>query len=173
LTQRRKRVRRFVFAGLGFPVELRNVELIRFRDSWAPDVKLNRLTDDAFLALATKPAPLTGDEVKFVRHRMRLTLQAFAERFHVTHQAVMKWERSREAVTDMNWGTEVAIRLEILHTAKLRPAKFVEAYKTITRLSAETNEALVMVHDPKAPEFAGAGFDSKSRLARAPHVRNR
>jgi DNA-binding transcriptional regulator YiaG len=71
----------------------------------APSIKLNALMTNAFRALATKPGPLTGNELRFLRHHMRQTLQAFAQGLRVTHQAVMKWERAEDRPTGMSWGT--------------------------------------------------------------------
>lgn len=168
MTQKRKRVAWFRYDGLGFPLELRNVELVRFRDAWAPDVKLNELSSHAFLALATKPATLTGAEVRFVRQRMRLTLEAFAERLRVTHQAVMKWERAGDQPTSMIWGTEVALRLEILNATLVHsPRKFFETYRVIAGMPLGSPDGVVMVHDPEDPELAGAGY-AAIRPAAAP-----
>lgn len=157
---KRKRVSRFTYLGLGFPVELRSVELVQFRDAWAPNVKLNSLAESAFVALATKPANLTGNEVKFVRHRMRSTLQAFSRHFRVTHQAVMKWERAGDAVTGMGWGTEVSVRLAILDAAGTSPRPFLEAYRLIAALTLRQVDEVVMVHDPEDPDLARAGYEA-------------
>ncbi len=180
MTQKRKRVARFRYDGLGFPLELRNVDLVRFRDAWAPDVKLNELSSHAFLALATKPATLTGAEVRFVRQRMRLTLEGFAGRLRVTHQAVMKWERAGDEATGMIWGTEVALRLEILNATLVdSPRKFLKTYLVIAGMPLGSPEGVVMVHDPTDPAFLCAGYaapsrgPARTRLSRATRKRGR
>ncbi len=62
-------------------------------------------------SLYYKPARLTGSEVKFIRSHFEMTLQDFAKRFDVTHVAVLKWEKSKNNATVMNWETEKDIRL--------------------------------------------------------------
>src|ERR1700690_3051690 len=103
---KRKRVERFVYNGLGFPVELGRVVLVRPRHKWAPEVDLNELESGAFRALATKPARLTGNEVPFIRQFMNLTLQGFADLLRVTHPTVMNWESAYAEPTGMGWPSE-------------------------------------------------------------------
>ena len=40
-----------------------------------------------------------------------MTLESFGKRFGVTHQAVMKWEHTKDEPNKMNWFTEKDIRL--------------------------------------------------------------
>lgn len=149
MTQRRKRVARFVYKGLGFPVELRHVRMVKFRDTWAPDVNLNDLSSDVFKRLATKPTRLSGNEVHFIRQRMGMTLQAFAKHFHVTHPAVMKWEGAYHEPAGMSWGTEMSIRLKILKDTGSKPAQFFDAHSELEalELDAEAVGSLVMAVD--------------------------
>lgn len=101
----------FVDEGFGFPVHLLNVTMVQVRGVWTPRVNYNYLAKAVMLALATKPARWTGHEVRFVRQQLKMTLQEFADRFYVTHPAVLKWESSKDASTNMNWATEKDIRL--------------------------------------------------------------
>ena len=64
----RERTRkRFVDEGFGFPVVLRNVPMVTVRSIWTPRINYNKLTRDVALALARKPARLTGHEIRFIR----------------------------------------------------------------------------------------------------------
>lgn len=97
----------------GFPIRLLNVPMIKVRDVWTPKINYRRLELDVLKALATKPSPLTGQELHFIRHSFEMTLESFAERFSVTHPAVMKWEQKDDQPTRMSWSTEKDIRLAI------------------------------------------------------------
>ncbi|MBI4862306.1 MAG: hypothetical protein HY815_18915 [Candidatus Riflebacteria bacterium] len=127
----RKRQGVFIDRGFGFPVELRNVPMVLVRGSWTPDIDLDRLEQLLLHALVFKPCRLTGDEVRFIRTSLALTLQQFAARFNVSHPAVMKWERRGTRATAMDWATEKDIRLELLHRAHVKPASFVDAYGSL------------------------------------------
>lgn len=43
-----------------------------------------------------------------------MTLQEFGERFAVRHSAVIKWEKTKDNSTNMEWSTEKDIRLFII-----------------------------------------------------------
>jgi len=109
--------------------------MVRVRNAWTPDVNLNKLSDQLLEALARKPARLTGNEVRFIRHSLSMTLEQLAQRLGVTHPAVIKWERAGNRPTVMAWAIEKDLRLEILRTRlRFGPREFLQAY---TRLEEE------------------------------------
>lgn len=134
----RKRQRSFIYEGFGFPVELRNVPMVRLRGVWTPDINLDWLESALLEALAHKPARLTGVEVRFIRHCFSMTLQQFAERFDVTHPTVMSWERAEADPTSMKWPMEKDLRLEILRrTRPQQTAKFAHEYTALEKARPE------------------------------------
>src|SRR5690606_32376784 len=106
--------KRFVDEGLGFPVVLRNVPMVKVRGTWTPRVDYNKLSRDVALALTRKPARLTGNEIRFIRQHFEMTLEAFGARFDVSHPAVLKWERAGDRPPALKWPVEKDIRLFIL-----------------------------------------------------------
>ena len=120
----------FVDLGFGFPVRLRQVPMIRVRGVWTPQVNYEQLAQATLKALCFKPARLTGNEVRFIRLQLRLTLEEFATRFGVTHPSVIKWEKQGDEPTKMQWCTEKDIRLSLLlHTDG--EEQFVDLYKKL------------------------------------------
>jgi DNA-binding transcriptional regulator YiaG len=110
----RKRVAVFVYEGLGFPISLHNVPMVKVRGIWTPDIDYNQFQKQVLIALAHRPFPLTGDELQFIRNYFGLTLQAFALQFGISHVAVMKWERRKEKIAKIQPSTEMCVRLFIL-----------------------------------------------------------
>lgn len=106
----------YVDVGFGFPVYLQNVPMVHVRGIWTPKVNYKRLSEMLLQMLVEKPSRLTGNELKFIRNKLQMTLKAFAERFYVTHPAVLKWEKSEDKPTNMNWATEKDIRLYVYHS---------------------------------------------------------
>lgn len=105
----------YITRALGFPIVIRNVELRHFMGDWVPEIDWTALMHTALWALAHKPVPLTGNEVKFVRTYMEKTLQEFASTCEVqAHQTVMRWEESGDEFTGMNRATEILLRARIL-----------------------------------------------------------
>jgi len=123
----------FVYEGFGFPVVLKNVAMIKVRGAWTPDVDYNDLARDVLQAIATHGARLTGGEVRFVRHYFEMTLQQFAERFGVSHPAVLKWEKAGPEPANMTWGIEKDLRLFILDALGAKPKAFAETYRRLAR----------------------------------------
>jgi DNA-binding transcriptional regulator YiaG len=112
--KKRKKIGKFVYEGLGFPIILKNVPMIKIRDIWTPDINYNLFQKQVLIALAHRSFPLTGNELQFVRKYFELTLQNFASQFGVTHVAVLKWEKRGEKIAKIQPATEMYIRLFIL-----------------------------------------------------------
>src|SRR5258708_23813520 len=128
----RKRQPSFVYEGFGFPVVLLNVPMVRSRGVWTPDIDYQKLARNVLRRLALHPTRLTGQEIRFIRHSMDLTLEEFAHRFGVTHPAVVQWEQCGAKATRMAWALEKDIRLEIIRSQPApSAARFVEAYEEL------------------------------------------
>jgi DNA-binding transcriptional regulator YiaG len=127
----RKTERRFVYEGFGFPVVLRNVPMIKVRGAWTPLINYSALARAVLVALAHKPARLTGHEIRFIRQHFEMTLEAFGARLDVSHPAVLKWERAGDKPPAMKWPVEKDLRLFILDALQVRPADFKELYETL------------------------------------------
>jgi DNA-binding transcriptional regulator YiaG len=105
---------RFWDESLGFPVMLVGVPMKKIRDEWIPDIRLNEYQEVVLWVLVHKPSPLTGRQVRFIRHWMGKTQQEFAEQHDVTHAAVSKWESKGHELTGMSKPTEILLRLNVL-----------------------------------------------------------
>ena len=126
-----KTQKEFLDNGFGFPIRLINVPMVKIRGHWTPQLDYNELAKVLLRALAHKPSRLTGNEIKFIRTHFEMTLQAFAKRFCVTHVGVMKWEKSLNRPTVMNWTTEKDIRLFVLTRLKVKVQEFVSLYEEL------------------------------------------
>ena len=91
----KKRVKKFKYEGLGFPVDLLDVPMIKVRDVWTPDIDFNELQKAVLLELCDMSLPLTGNQVHFIRTYFEMTLDAFGKHFGVTHAAVINWEKAK------------------------------------------------------------------------------
>jgi len=133
----------FIDNGFGFPVVLVDMPMIQARGKWAPNINYKRYADAVLEALAHKPVRLTGNEIKFIRHKFEMTLQQFAKRFgQKSHQAVMKWEDFGNKPTSMLWTTEKDIRLAIIRVVYRSATKFVGAYDELKEQMPSKDERL-------------------------------
>ena len=136
--------KRFVYDGFGFPVVLRNVPMIKVRGAWTPKVDYNELARGVLLALAHKPARLTGSEVRFIRHHFEMTLTRFGDRFSVSHPAVLKWEEAGEEATSMKWPVEKDIRLFVLDELDAKATDLAALYRHLKKEAKATGKPIEM-----------------------------
>lgn len=126
----------FVDLGFGFPIRLRQVPMVKVRRVWTPQVNYEQLAQAVLKALCFKPARLTGNEVRFIRLQLGMTLEEFAARFCVTHPSVIKWEKQEDEPTKMQWCTEKDIRLYLLLRIE-GEEHFVDLYKKLESVQSE------------------------------------
>jgi hypothetical protein len=124
-----KKVKRYIYEGLGFPIILLNVSLVKKRGIWTPAVNYNKLQKEVLLALSHKPAMLTGNEVHFIRTYFEKTLESFGKCFGVTHAAVLTWEKFGDHPAKINPTTELCIRLFILEKLNMNNQIFRDAFR--------------------------------------------
>ena len=124
-----KKAKRFIYEGLGFPIVLVNVTLVKKRDVWTPAINYNKLQKEALLALVHKPIALTGNEIHFIRAYFKMTLENFGKHFGVTHAAVLTWEKMGDKPGKINPTTELCIRLFILEELKMSNQVFRDAFR--------------------------------------------
>ncbi|MBS0603733.1 MAG: hypothetical protein JSS60_01710 [Verrucomicrobia bacterium] len=124
-----KRVKRFTYEGLGFPIVLINVPLVKKRDVWTPAIDYNKLQKGVLLALTQKPIALTGNEVHFIRTYFEMTLESFGKYFGVTHVAVLTWEKMGNKLAKINPTTDLWIRLFILDKLNQNNKIFRDAFR--------------------------------------------
>jgi|GEM_PF-457195 len=101
----------FTDYGFGFPIEIKDVPMIKIRGQWTPNVNYNGIANALLLALIHKPVRLTGNEIRFIRQYFEVTLETFGKKFDVSHVGVKKWEDFKDNPTNMKWPTELVIRL--------------------------------------------------------------
>lgn len=127
----RKIQKQFTYHGLGFPVVLEDVPVVRIDGQWAPEINYKTLQECMVVALACKHSRLTGDEIRFLRRYFDMTLEQFASLFDYSYQAVMKWEARKDAPAEMLWPAELALRLFALERMGMSGDQFLRAYSTI------------------------------------------
>src|SRR5262245_33971679 len=121
---KRKIIEKFIYEGLGFPIELSQVEMIMIQNEWRPKINVRKVADKAIKALASQNEKFTGNQIKFIRTYFSMTLRDFAKNVvNASHTSVNKWEKFANKVTNMDINTEKMLRLYIydkicMHTEK-------------------------------------------------------
>jgi hypothetical protein len=136
--------KRFVYDGFGFDVVFRNVPMVKVRGAWTPKLDYNKLSRELALALARKPARLTGAEIRFIRHYFEMTLESFGKRFDVSHPAVMKWEGAGGRVPALKWPVEKDMRLFVLDQLHVRASEFKIVYESLREEAKPSGKPIEM-----------------------------
>lgn len=139
---------RFVYEGLGFPVVLHNVPMIKLRGEWALDINMNHFQRAVLLALAYHPFDLTGDHIRYIRSWLRLSYEKFGALFGVTHPAVVKWEKAKERSAKISLSTQREIRLHILNRLLKNDYEFRNAYRRIQKVEFQSRSKPIELDAP-------------------------
>lgn len=105
---------KYIDRSLGFPVKLLDVPMRKIRGEWVVDIDPNRFEQAVLWRLVNKAGALTGNEIRFIRHWMELTMSEFGKELGVTHAAVVKWEKQANSPTNMALGTDFLVRFKLL-----------------------------------------------------------
>lgn len=116
--------------------------MVKILGQWTPNIDYNHLTQAVLHALCEKPARLTGHEVRFIRLHFEMTLQKFADRFAVSHAAVIKWERAQDELTGMNWATEKDLRLFVVSKLSGQAEALAHLYQELENPKAERKQTI-------------------------------
>jgi len=119
------------YKGLGFPIHLTNVPMIKVRGEFILDIDYNKLQKAVLLHLCHKKTPLTGNEVKFIRKYFSLTTTAFSRLFGYSHSAILKWENQEDDIARIAPATEIYLRLYILEFLQKGASDFKDLYDEI------------------------------------------
>lgn len=136
-----KKKQTFIFEGLGFPIKLINVPMKKVFGEWCIDINMNKLMVVVLEALIHKPAPLTDDELGFIRSYLGMTSTEFGKTFGVSHVAVLKWESGKNRISP---ALELCIRLYVLDFLKAKDKEFRALYKELSleHLSKDKNKKI-------------------------------
>jgi DNA-binding transcriptional regulator YiaG len=123
-----RKVKTFVYEGLGFPITLVNTPMRKVFGEWIIDIDMTRLQLVVLRALAFKSGRLTRHELQFIRKFLALTTAKFGHIFGVTHAAVIQWENGKRHLTP---STEFCIRLHILGHLRAKAGEFRDLYNAV------------------------------------------
>lgn len=121
-----------LYEGLGFPILMINVPMKKMLGEWAMDLNFAQLQRLGMLALAKKKGPLTGKEIRSIRHFLNMSTHKFSQALGVSHVAILSWESEEKK---MNPDTEICLRLFLLNYLKVSDKEFRKTYSQLDRKS--------------------------------------
>ncbi|MEN0060111.1 MAG: hypothetical protein AAGB31_14830 [Bdellovibrio sp.] len=127
------KIKRYIFNGFGFPVELQNVPAKEIRGSIEPIINYKSLALKVISEICSdeNKSPLTGRQVFFLRNHLGMTLREFGKLLEVTHPVIKQWEKCNDDPTKMSDATEKILRLKMLESIGTKPARFLEVFQNL------------------------------------------
>ena len=128
----------YIYTGLGFPIELHNVEMIKINGELHPKIDVRKVADAAMEFLITQQTRFTGNQVKFIRTYFSMSFRDFAKVVNESHTAIKKWENFADNVTTMDLNIEIMLRLYIcdyiIKLNKQNKNEFYNQYRKVTAI---------------------------------------
>ena len=124
------KIKNYKWNGFGFPVVFDELPAVKLRGELVPDIVFAEIAKSViqFICVHQK-IPFCGNQVKFVRMHLDMSLREFADFVGVTHQSVMRWEEKAKAAAHIDPHTEYVLRLKVLkaiHSDKKAIADVIE-----------------------------------------------
>jgi DNA-binding transcriptional regulator YiaG len=137
----KKLIKNYVYTGLGFPIELHNVEVVQFDGEIHPKIDVRKISDSVIKSLVLQKDRLTGNQIKFIRTYFSMSLREFAKVVNESHMAVKKWEDFEDEPTNMDRNIEIMLRLYIYDHVVIKTKtkdhekiKFYDKYLMLTKM---------------------------------------
>ena len=122
----KKVVVNYIYNGLGFPVELHNVEMVMFNGELHPKIDVKKISNVVIKSLVAQKKRLSGNQIKFIRTYFSMSLREFAKVVNESHMAVKKWEDFGDEPTNMDRNIEIMLRLHIYDNVTIQKNKNVK-----------------------------------------------
>lgn len=131
-----KKMKTYIYEGLGFPIELKNVKMLQISNEWHPKINVRKVANATIKALVSQKERFTGNQIKFIRQYFSMSLRDFAsDVVNESHTAVSKWEKCGNEVTNMDINIEKMLRLYIHEKVGMKtPKQKSEFYKNYLKL---------------------------------------
>lgn len=137
----KKILKNYIYEGLGFPITLHNVELIKFEGKFHPKIDVRKVADIAISSLVDQKSRLTGNQIKFIRTYFSKSLREFSVIVNESHMAIKKWENFKDKPTNMDINIEILLRLFIYDKTSIKSSNdkkqlssFYRQYKTLKEI---------------------------------------
>lgn len=109
------KLKNYEWNGFGFPIIFDSLPAIELRGELVPDVDWTKIALPVVIYICVaQDMALSGNQVKFIRHHLNMSMRDFAKFLGVTHQSVMRWEKKGKSAAQIEEHTEFVLKLKVL-----------------------------------------------------------
>lgn len=128
--------------GFGFPVIFEELPAVKLRGELVPDIDFNELAKPIVQYICTtQELPFSGNQVKFIRMHLDMSLREFADFMGVKHQSVMRWEEYEKQPAHIEAHIEIFMRIKVLKALNSNQKSMemvVQQVEEVNKLKAST-----------------------------------
>lgn len=157
----------FEYYGAGVPVVISVVELESFGSDWIPLLDYEKLEDILARKVGTKSTRLTGNDVRFLRQWLEISMADLAECFGYTAPAVHRWQQRRSRPAGMHWTAEIQLRLLVLDKLGVSPTVFRKSFRDLLVPLPEAPETPIRISGARVASQNHARRDIKRIVSKA------
>jgi transcriptional regulator with XRE-family HTH domain len=115
----KRKIKNYKWHGFGFLVIFNELPAVKLNGELVPDLDLGLYATPIIEYIcADQNLPLSGNQVKFIRHYFNMSLREFAVFLNVKHQSIMRWEQKKNLAARIDRNTEFVVRLLVLKKIK-------------------------------------------------------
>lgn len=137
------KIKNYEWNGFGFPIIFDELPAIKMKGELVPDIDWTEVATPIIQFICTsQDLPFSGNQVKFIRHHLDMTLREFATFMGVTHQSVMRWEEREKSSAHIDENSEIIFRIKVLkklHSDKSIINKIIEKVGESSALGKSAN----------------------------------
>lgn len=127
------KIKELVYEGLGFPIIIKNANVLEFRGEILPKVDHAELEKKVFEILVEQKQKMTGAQMQFVRGFMKKSQKEFSKDLGFSsHTTISSWEKTGNKATGMSPSVELAVRL-LMSDYLSNPEMVTDNFKDILR----------------------------------------
>ena len=148
------KLKNHLWNGFGFPVIFEEVPAIKLRGELIPDLDFEKVAPEIIkLICSEQELPLSGNQVKFFRHSLGLSMREFAKIIGVTHQSLMRWEDRKNHPAKLDASTEIVLRILMIKKFDGNQKEILEAanqVESVSQLKSATYKKFTPVRIPES-----------------------
>jgi transcriptional regulator with XRE-family HTH domain len=147
------KIKNYEWNGFGFPIVFEELPGVKLRGELVPDVNWDEIAKPIVQFICgSQEVPFSGNQVKFIRMHLGMSLREFAKFMGVTHQSVMRWEEKAKAIAHIDAHTEIVMRIKVLkalHSDSKTIDQAVEKVEEVEKFKGTTYKQFKPLHVPE------------------------
>lgn len=148
------KLKNYKWNGFGFPVIFAELPAAKIRGELVPDVDWTEVGRVLMTFICTQQeVPLSGSQIRFIRHGFQMSLREFAKFVGVKHQSVMRWEERKNQPAKVEAHIEIVLRIKVLRGLDANEEQIEDAFDQVddvARFQASTYKTFRPLKVPEA-----------------------